>query len=613
MIDTSTEIIEALRADTITTSARVDIINNKYNSGIMCEHGYYALFEGDGIKLDESQCVLGRDYISGETPTVPLKFKERIDEGWYSTKISDIDGFIMEIYSTTVYNNKENLSNLHILFTNVREEYPVRFQVAINEDWNNSITYENNTEQEIVIENVASGSKVSINIIKWNLPYAHAKILNVYLGNVLQYEDIDIANISSLKSLSLTNEETPSKDIEITIVDKDESHNIFDDNNQFSSLDNDARVIINIGVLIENTIYYVRTDEAFFKDVKKEDNPLEFIILAQGILNKYNTVDWVKLYNEIYMNKFPLANILNFNNYTDLKERIMESAELQNEALQLIRCSEKTKHIADYFTDLATACRGNLIETFDNCIWFMRVIEQSPVATINLRNMEEYPKIEKENEKYNIVANQYSYKEDDSNSEVFYGRFRVNKYNNAELTPYKTVDFLKYTMDYSDFSFVLNIYNSDGTTYASNITNNNTYDFDIVIVANVIYFILSDPTLADKTFELTLNAKTINFSSSEVKKEIYETDEEEKTIDVREIQDNTVANNVIDWIEGNISKRYKYTIKINDGFYELGDTVRLETGIYDSNNEMIFKNAIVVGIEYKYDGTFEQILTLRGA
>lgn len=51
MIPTSQEFIDAMRAKTITTSAKVEVIDNEYNSGIMIESGNYGLFEGAGIEL----------------------------------------------------------------------------------------------------------------------------------------------------------------------------------------------------------------------------------------------------------------------------------------------------------------------------------------------------------------------------------------------------------------------------------------------------------------------------------------------------------------------------------------------------------------------------------
>lgn len=62
-----------------------------------------------------------------------------------------------------------------------------------------------------------------------------------------------------------------------------------------------------------------------------------------------------------------------------------------------------------------------------------------------------------------------------------------------------------------------------------------------------------------------------------------------------------------------MNKKYQIKLKINDACtYELGDTVTIETGVY-LDNEMIIKNGVITGIEYKYDGTLDYYITVEVA
>lgn len=612
MIPTSQEFIDAMRAKTITTSAKVDVIDNEYNLGIMIESGNYGLFEGEGIELDGSRCAISAEHVDNYTPGINITTEETVPEGWYSEDLSDENGNITtESYTKVVEHNKKNVSNLHILFTEVREEYPINFSVSIN---GNVTTYTDNTENEIVIENVATNSTVIINITKWSKAYSRAKILNVYLGTVFQYEDADIVSINGRKGVDLINEEIQSKEIEIKLVDENNAYNIFDENTELTALDNDARIIIHMGVLIGNFIYYVKIDECYFKKIEKQDNELEMIIRGMGIISKYQDIIWGKLYNEIYMFPWTLSRIINGinNSFTKLKERVHIYPEIINEAQTMLRCADKETRIHEFFNELAINCRSNLVETYDNKINFRRLAEETPVSLIELENMEEYPQIEKQDNKYDVVIKKYDYSISDSQEEVYSGKFKLagsSSYGYVYLTPYKEVDFL--CTDTSQSSFVLNIYNSDGTVYASNVTQTGQYGIDYIILPNTILFV-STNNLLDKTFELKFNCKTLQFSSSDYKIENNATNEE-KIIDIRSIQDEETAQNVGSWLVNNLNKRYRFKIKVNDACtYELGDTVTLETGVYQ-NDEMVIRTAIVVGIEYDYTGSLDYYLVLEGA
>ena len=127
-------------------------------------------------------------------------------------------------------------------------------------------------------------------------------------------------------------------------------------------------------------------------------------------------------------------------------------------------------------------------------------------------------------------------------------------------------------------------------------------------------FILSGDdytNLIDKTFEIIIKGKTINFNNIELKKDNNVAND--KTIDIRSIENSAQANEISEWLTDNLNKKFYYKIKLHDAFtYEIGDTVRIETGIYDENGESIIKEAIITEIEYTYNGALEYYIYLRG-
>lgn len=609
MIITSEDFINAMRANVITTSAKVDIIDNKYNNGITCENGNYGIFEGEGIKLDGSICMCSSQYIEENTVFQPTNQFEEIQESWYSTELSDSEGNLNVTYQKVVNNNKKEKSKLHLLFSSIRDEYAVNFEINID---GKAINYTNNTKKEIVIENINSGSVITITITKWSKSNARAKILNLFLGTIFHYEDAEIVSIKGKKGTDLINEEIQSKEIEIKLVDENNNYNIFDENTELTSLDSDAIIIIHFGVLIGNFIYYVKIDECYFKKIEKTDNELEMLITGMGIITKYQDFNWFNLYNEIYMVDWNLKQIINNidDGYKNLRERILISGEIENENQKIKRCTEKNKKIHEYLNELATNCRCNLIETYDNKILFDRIqnTDIRTIANINIENMEEYPEIEKEDNKFNVTIKKYNYVIDSTYVNVFSGRFTINQFGYAKLYPFQNVDFLN--TDMSDYEFVLNIYNADGSLYQENITSANEKHFSIGVLPNLIYF-LAWEELTDKIFELTLKCKTLQFSCNDYT--INNEFDKEKIIDIRNIQDTNTAKKIGEWLVGNLNNRYKFKIKINDACtYEIGDVVKIETGVY-KDDEMIIKTAVIVGIEYEYDGALDFYIILKGA
>ena len=458
MIPTSQEFIETMREKVVTTSARVDVIDNEYNNGIMIENGNYAIFENIGIELDGSRCTINAEHLNAYIPYQDVSEEETQAEGWYSKDLSDTNGNInTNTYTKTVKNSKKNISDLHILFSKVREEYAVDFSVSIN---GNVTNYTDNIETEIVIEDVSTLSEIVIEITKWSKANSRAKILNVYLGTVFQYEDKDIVSINCKKGVDLLNEEIESKEIEIKLVDEDNTYNIFDENTELTALDNDARIIVHLGVLISNFIYYVKIDECYFQKIEKQDNELEMIITGTGIISKYQNTKWVDALDATTLSSQTLKQIKQkiAGNIPNLGDRIVISDQLIERGVITKLLNDKNKGIHEFINDVAINSRGNVVETYDNKIYLKDIQESTPVANIKLENMENTPEIRKNESKYNVIAKKYNYTTTDA-QDIYFDKFKLIDNEEIRLSASGS-DTL---FDVSVYSFILNVYNADGT------------------------------------------------------------------------------------------------------------------------------------------------------
>lgn len=599
MIKTTQQFIDYARSNVVTTSAKV-IIHSQNVKENFWEIGKYAIFENKGISLDGSECVISQNFEI---------------EGWYSDEISDENGNVKNVEYAEHFSKGGKLT---ILFSSIRNEYAINFDVTImNLESGDSVTHEytNNTNNKVEIENINENALATIKIYKWSIPNAHCKILNVYTGTVYIYEDNEIVSITAKKGASLTNDEIETKTAEITLVDYENKYNIFNENTELAGLKETDNISVYVGLLIEKYIYYVKIDQFYFKNIQKKENALEVIINAEGAVAKYKNINWVNNVNEVYLTELSLLWYLNRFKGALAQVEIDESIQ----DIKVYPFFKKEDSMYEIFSNLATIAKANIFENVDNKILIKEIKENEPIATINLNNMEEYPTIEKKEENANIIVKLYTHSKDTEQQELAHVKFdkssitfekKENRYCYWKIN-YNTNKDLAWIQDIQgDIEYEVKIYNSDGT-----LCNKALSDESYVLgtLTNFSFILSGDDytNLIDKTFEIIIKGKTINFNNIELKKDNNVAND--KTIDIRSIENSTQANEISEWLTDNLNKKFYYKIKLHDAFtYEIGDTVRIETGIYDENGESIIKEAIITEIEYTYNGALEYYIYLRG-
>lgn len=598
MIKIPQELIDGARARIVTNSARVLISDSVYINNIVNEKYKYAIFENEGISLNTTECIISN--------------AEEI-EGWYSDSVSDPNGIFKTpvTYIKRCDNDKNSIADLNIIFSDLRAEFAIEFDVIIKGKDGNSTTYnfDNNNSTKIKLKNIETGSTVTVKIYKWSQKYSHAKILNMYIGTIFQYDDDKIISISAKKGANLTNETLESKSIEIKIVDEDEEYNIFDEESILASLNENNIITVFLGILINEIIYYLKVDDIYFDHFEKGENTLELTIFGLGALSKLQKSNWIELYkDDIYNFPFTLEYLLKNNNYEKISEKILIDDEIKNEAEKTTTLYEKTMRSDNYIASLGIFFKANVFENIENEIVFKRLKCTTPIAKIELENQQEYPKIEKDDKLKNINIKIYS-NDLDEETEAFSGKFNTNIYGYATLNPNKSLELLGNTGGLATdvLNYIFTFYNKDGTIYESGVTSNvGSLYFDLIYI-----HYLPNSKYADKTYELTAKIRPFKFSSYDFI--INNGKNEEIVIDNRNITSEEKAKEIANWYTDNLKKKYSYILHINDIFaYEIGDTIEFETGIYNAKNEMIYKTGIITGIEYEYNGTLDYYLTVEG-
>ena len=632
MIETSQELINAMRAEQ-TVATRVSILNNKVPSLrfeasdiedillsnkyitliegieglydipqiqnlITRETAHYAVFEGEGIKLDGTEQVLSETAKNNEF-------------GWWSMQYcgetNEYEADCTFSWMHQVYTN----SDLNIVFSKVRNEYAIDFNVDITITVaDNDLTailpekeivlnynIRNNTDTTYTITNIPYGDygrdiicvMVKISVLKWSKTFSRAKITDMYYGEMLEYEDDKVISLKGVKGLDLLNQSTESKELELVLSDENEEYNIFNPQGKLANLSKGARLALEIGCVIDNFIYYTKVDEFIIDKPKKEQNTLEVNITGYGMLKFLNEND----FTGNFYDKVPAQEVFD-HMYAYESEQIVEIDEKLKEENQLIRTQFGTVSTPEGINKVATAIRGNVLETIENKILIKRIEETDAVAKIDIENMISSPEIEKIEKPKSIRINKYAPTTKgvqtvyDNTLTLIENRTNTFKYNVEHTAPpYKATRTL--------IDEVLNV----GT-------------IELQEVSFLEDRALWSPAWGEESrIEITANVVEITSTSANYK--LNENSTEELTIDSESIEDEGQAYKVFEWLKKNYNKEFKYKVEIQDTFtYELGDSVWLATNVF-VNGKMIVRKAIITNIEYDYNGALHYYITLRGA
>lgn len=619
MIQTSQALIDTMRERNQTTSARLSIFNEyagsfKYLSNtvepfliennciedlgyteqsreayeisqlhnlVTRETARYAMFEGEGIELD------GTNYVVDKT--------SKNQYGWYSEELTNSIGEFEAGRGFIWYCEHYQESELNIVFSKTRNEYAVNFIVTISyEDENmeeQTLTYTitNNTDIVYTLENIPifSGT-VQISILDWSKGNSRAKVEEVYFGKMHEYADEDIVSIKTKKGIDLINDTIESKTVDIILRDIDEEYNIFEPQGALANITKGSIACIELGGLIDDFIYYVKTDEFILEKPKKEQNTLQVSINGYGRLMQYSDVDFTANYYEQYSAQDISYSIFGF----ESPQTIIVDDTIKNENVQ-IRTQYGTVKVPEGLRKMATALRANIVETIDNNILLKRIEEGIPIARINVENMLDSPEIEKEDSVGQVNINIYMPTDTGSstifnqNMNLIEDQWNTFKYNKEHTCPPYTA---KRTLQIAGSDVTVDM---QGVIFLENRAGWNPAkggQSTIVITGHVI-------EIGSTTQKYVISSDNTNTMD----------------IDSESIGSTSQAQAVFNWLKNNLAKCFKYKTEIQDTFtYELGDTVWIESNIY-VNGEMVVRKAIITGIEWEYNGALHYTIELRGA
>ncbi len=617
MIQTSQELIQAMR-NMQTTSARISILNcpevsdyghhyssidtllknevnddnygdlESLNSGITHETGKYAIFEGEGIALNGMQVI--------------DKNNKTNHFGWYSKYLSDKDGKMEEMLNWNFWVLSDEQTNFTIIFSKERQEYAIDFDIIFT-----LLNYsELDLDPTYITVNVCDNSSVyyttkipewedykleqiEIKIHKWSKPNARAKITSLYFGEMEEFTDSSIVSIKAIKEVDLLNTSFPSKQIDIVLIDEKGEYNIFNLKGNLANLDKNARLIFELGGVIDNFIYYTKIDEYLATELKIEKNSLEISIRGKGRLQYFQEQNF-------YFNSYEKVPISILEPASEVDSYIrVENRVKKEESLMRTQYGENTSY-AEGIGKMATAVRANVVETRDNYVLIKRIIETEPVAYITINQMLDNPEIKKIEKATNIEIKMY-YPINKGDMEIFNSRI--------DLSQEPSYYYFNYNVDHTAPPYKATV-TAIGFEQLGEIEVSMRFLDNKAIWGTGLTLENSDAVM------VKINGSVIEITSSSVEFNLTKEGKGTRTIDNESIETVLVAEALFQWLVTNYNKEFEYKVEVQDIFtYELGDTVLLDSNIYQQG-KMITRPAIITKIETEYKGSLHYILTLRG-
>lgn len=282
---------------------------------------------GKILSLDGS-CRLDGTYVLA--PTEEESYMRQM--GWWGNQLSDVNGNFINPYPTLSINfNSRPLTKLTVIGDASRREYPVDFNIYAYGENDTLIYTENIVNNDVVnwnkeLNNPVTGiTKLSLEILKWNLPNRQVKITEFYTSIKGIYEDDDIVSMKIIEQRNDSSYGIPigavaNNEIEIQLDNK--NGRFTTDNKQsplYQMLKPNRRIKSFLGVMVDGGIEYVPTGVFWTDDWNIPSNQPMVSTIGRDRL-KF-------LEEDSYTTNSPLLNISLY----DLAEIILIDSGLSNE------------------------------------------------------------------------------------------------------------------------------------------------------------------------------------------------------------------------------------------------------------------------------------------
>lgn len=216
----------------------------------------------------------GRLKLDGSM-AVPAYYGDNYKYGVISKSLSDSNGSIN--FNIVVKFTSEHTSNgITLIFAEPVQEVTVMLDNRIH-------TMSDINSTECYVEDEDAFSTLTIKITKIE-PYRRVRLNNIFIGQILQYDDDKIYSMNFIDEIDLKNESLPSCELDIEISDSDKEFNLLNPTGKYKYLKQKQLVIPYIGIKTGEEVEYVQMGKYYLKESTSGNKIATF--------TAYNIIEW---------------------------------------------------------------------------------------------------------------------------------------------------------------------------------------------------------------------------------------------------------------------------------------------------------------------------------
>lgn len=283
-----------------------------------------------------------------------------------------------------------------VTFDTLNNEYATDFTINAY-DGNNNLIYtadvKNNTEVQIAtLGQFYLYRKIEVIIKKWSKPHRRCRVVEVDFGVVRVYTDNNLIKMNLIEEMDLTTSILPSSEVKFTVENANREFNILNPEGFYKFLQERQQVIPEIGVVVNNSVEYVKLGEFYLMDWISDEGSLTATFTARNIIDIIATYKYENLISKTNYSLYDMA--VDIFNHCGVESYKIDTALKNISTLGLV----KKTNCRNILQMIAIAGMSNIYVTKDNVV----KVKQSPLSigipvdTIGMDNMYKEPKIELE-------------------------------------------------------------------------------------------------------------------------------------------------------------------------------------------------------------------------
>ncbi len=364
---------------TINTSIQFTLSNKMQLIDRKREINKLATFEPNRFKLDGSFSFADLSNL-GEV-------------GFCGNEVCGVDGVFNnnQVLEFILGTNQHKSAGITLTFDVLNEEYAVDFSVSVYNSATliKTVTVTNNKEaQPIILGPYDNYNKVVVIITKWNKGQRRCRVSELDFGFVKVYTDNNLIKLNSIEDLDLTSSQLASSELKFTFDNSNKEFNILNPNGFYKYLQEQQKLLAEIGVVVDGTVEYIPLPEMLLKEWQSDEGSLTTTFTARWIIDKMSGYTYENLIPKSNYTLYDLA--VDIFRICDINDYVIESDLQQWSTLALV---EKTD-CKTLLQMIAIASCSVVYVSRDNKIVIKPVnIQNTANDIIDLDNMYKVPQI----------------------------------------------------------------------------------------------------------------------------------------------------------------------------------------------------------------------------